>query len=214
MKWMLIRKVEEMGFQEREIKFYIQDLPAVEQRLRVCGADLVRVRTLERNLRLDTPEGELQKADCLLRIREDDRVRVTYKDSARVEDGVIARTEIEVTCDDFSITRKLFEALGYRVVVMYEKYRTEYRIGDASVVLDEMPFGDFLEIEAPNNALIEGVVQMLGLDWSAGIGTNYLGLFETIKAKLSLQFNDLSFENFAEIEVKPGDLSVHPADQY
>jgi adenylate cyclase, class 2 len=201
-----------MDDQEREIKFYVQDLEMMAQRLHICGADLTRERTLERNLRFDTADQGLQREGRILRLRQDDRARVTYKANARVEGGVIARTELEFTVDNFAVARKLFEALGYQVVVLYEKYRRTYRLGDVEVVLDELPMGDFVEIEAPNNILIEGVAQMLGLDWSKGIATNYLGLFATVRAKRGFKFNDLTFENFREIELLPGDMGVEPAD--
>lgn len=201
-----------MDFTEREIKLYIQDLPSLAERLRVCGADLTRPRTLEINLRLDTLDSSLRKEGRQLRLRKDDRVRVTYKENAQVENGIIARTEIEFTTDDFEVTRKLFEALGYQRVVVYEKFRQVFRLGDVEVFLDELPFGDFIEIEAPNNTLIEGAAQMLGLDWSQGIETNYLGLFEIFKMNTAIEFNDLTFENFQGIEVSPADLNVAPAD--
>ncbi len=202
-----------MDYQEREIKFYIQDLAALAERLRVCGAQLTRERTLERNLRLDTEDSSLYKEGRLLRLRQDDRAHVTYKANARVESGVIARTEIEITVDNFAVAQKLFEALGYHVVVIYEKYRTVYRLGDVQVTLDEMPFGDFIEIEAPNNVLIEGVAQMLGLDWLKGIATNYLGLFEIARSKRGFTFKDLTFDNFRDFAIFPEDMSVQPGDK-
>ncbi len=201
-----------MQDQEREIKFYIQNLEAVDQRLHICGADLARERTLEINLRFDTADLSLYKSGRLLRLRQDDRARVTYKADARVEGGVIARTELEFTVDDFATARKLFEALGYQVTVMYEKYRRVYHIGDVEVTLDELPLGNFVEIEAPNNTLIEAAAEMLGLDWSKGIATNYLGLFEIARSRRGFTFNDLSFENFADLTLLPSDMGVQPAD--
>ena len=201
-----------MNDQEREIKFYIQDLEKIAERLRMCGANLTRTRTLEVNLRLDTPEQSLAKTGRLLRLRQDDRARVTFKANARVEGGVMARTELEFTVDDFATARKLFEALGYQVVVSYEKYRRVYQLGDVEVVLDELPMGHFIEIEAPNNVLIEGVAQMLGLDWSKGIATNYLGLFEIARSRRKFTFNDLIFENFRDLTIRPEDMGVAPAD--
>jgi len=198
---------------EREIKFYIQDLADLADRLRVCGADLTRPRTLERNFRLDTEDHSLKGAGKLLRIRQDDRVRITYKADAQVDEGVISRTELEFIADDFTIARKLFEALGYQEVVIYEKYRREYRLGDVKVMLDELPFGDFIEIEAPNKDLIDGVVQMLGLDRSKGIPTNYLGLLEIVKQNRALSFRDLTFNNFEDREISAEDLQVQPADR-
>ena len=111
------------------------------------------------------------------------------------------------------MVRKLFEALGYKVVVIYEKYRTRFKLGDVVVVLDELPFGDFVEIEAPNNTLIEGVSMMLGLDFSKGMAINYLGLFEIFKSRRDVDFYDLTFENFDGVTVSAEDLEVQPADQ-
>ena len=201
-----------MENKEREIKFYIQDLGVVADRLRICGADLTRHRILERNLRLDTEDHSLKETGRLLRIRQDDQVRITYKADAQVDEGIISRTELEFIADDFAIAKKLFEALGYQVVVVYEKYRREYRLGDVKVMLDELPYGDFIEIEGPNKTLIDGVVQMLGLDRSKGIETNYLGLLEIVKSNLGLPFRDLTFESFEGWTVSPSDLEVRPAD--
>jgi adenylate cyclase class 2 len=167
---------------------------------------------LERNLRLDTPDGALSAGHRVLRLRQDDLVRVIYKDNAHIEAGVLVRTEIEFTADDLELALKLFEALGYQVVVLYEKYRRVYRLGDVEVVLDEMPFGDFMEIEAPNTTLIEGVAQMLGLNWERRGIASYLGLFDVLKQHQDIDFRDLSFANFASLEISPDDLEVEPAD--
>ena len=199
--------------QEREVKFYIQDLEAMAERLQAGGADLVRQRTFELNLRFDTAFHELHKSGRLLRLRQDDCARVTFKGNAHVEGSVIARNELEFTVDDFAVARRLFEALGYQVVVSYEKYRRIYRLGDVEVVLDELPLGNYLEIEGPTNALIAGVALLLGLDWSRGITTNYLGLFEIARSKRGFTFNDLTFENFRGLTIQPEDMGVSPADE-
>ncbi len=201
-----------MDFQETEVKFYIQDLPRLAEKLRLSGAELVRPRMLERNFRLDTADQALAKKGCLLRLRQDDQVRITYKEGGYFENGVISRKEIEFSADDFEIAKKLFEALGYQVNIIYEKYRQIYRLGDVEVSLDELPFGHFAEIEAANNTLIEGVAQMLGLDFSCAINTNYLGLFAAAKKVAHLDFNDLTFENFNYIKITPAVLNVRPAD--
>ncbi len=201
-----------MDYQEKEIKLCIRDLPALEARLRISGADLVRERTLESNFRLDTPEKSLKKGGRLLRIRKDDKVWVAYKDRGHVEEGVVTRREIEFVASDLETVMQFFKALGYGVVAFYEKYRTVYHFGDVEVALDELPYGDFMEIEAPNNILIEGVVQMLGLDWSKRINTNYLGLLENAKKSAGLTFKELTFENFAAVEISELDLGVEHAD--
>ena len=201
-----------MDFQEKEVKFYLHDLEAMAARLEATGADLVRPRVLERNLRLDTPDGALTAEHRVLRLRQDDQVRVTYKDNTHTEGGVLVRTEIEFSTDSLEVVRKFFEALGYQVVVLYEKYRRVFHLGDVEVVLDEMPFGNFMEIEAPNTTLIEGVAQMLGLNWDRRGNASYLGLFDILKQHKDIDFRDLSFANFASLEISPADLEVEPAD--
>jgi adenylate cyclase class 2 len=201
-----------MDLQEREAKFYIRDIERLDARLRSTGAELTQPRLLERNYRLDTPEGNLQQAGRVLRIRKDDQVRVTYKDNARNEAGVITRTEIEFTTDNLEITRTFFEALGYPVSVVYEKYRRVYQLGDVEVMLDEMPIGAFVEVEAPSNTLIDGVTQMLGLDRSKAIPASYLALFETARGNMGFEFRDMTFENFEGLTLTAGDIGVQPAD--
>ncbi len=201
-----------MSDQEREIKFYVQNPGAIADRLRTCGADLARERTHERNLRFDTPSRELSRSGRMLRLRQDDRARVTYKANAHLEDGVTVRTELEFAVDDFSTAHKLLEALGYQVVVAYEKYRQVYRLGAVEVDLDELPFGAFIEIEGPGNDQIKAAARQLGLDWSRGIAASYLGLFEMARTRRNFTFRDLTFENFRALSIKPTDLGVVPAD--
>ena len=105
-----------MDFQEKEVKFYLNDLEAMASRLEATGAELVRPRILERNLRLDTSDGALSAEKRVLRLRQDDQVRVTYKDNTHTENGVLVRTEIEFATDNLEVVRKFFEALGYQVV--------------------------------------------------------------------------------------------------
>jgi adenylate cyclase class 2 len=135
--------------QEQEAKFFLTRLPALEVRLKDAGARLKHARVFESNLRFDLPDGSLTRQRQVLRLRQDERIRLTYKGPMEAGREVSARTEIEVEVSSFDNTRVLLEALGYRVSVMYEKYRTTYDLGSCEVTLDEMPYGDFAEIEGP-----------------------------------------------------------------
>ena len=44
-------------------------------------------------------------------------------------------------------TEHIIEKLGYRLSVVYEKHRKAWHLGDVEVVLDELPFGYYMEIE-------------------------------------------------------------------
>ena len=99
------------------------------------------------NLRFDDTEGGLRNAHRVLRLRQDDKARLTYKGPGSVEGGARLREELEFTVSDFETARKLLEALGYQVMLVYEKYRTTYALGGCEVTLDEMPYGSFAEID-------------------------------------------------------------------
>ena len=197
---------------EREVKFYLQSQKAFQERLSAAGARLIHARTHEFNLRFDTPNRDLQRLHQVLRLRQDSRIRLTYKGPTEREAGIRERREIEVEVDDFAAARSLLEALGFRVSFIYEKFRTTYALLETEIVLDETPMGYFLEIEGPDRRRIESAAEALGLDWKRAIAKGYAQLFEIARTRLGLAFGDLTFENFAGISVRPSDLNVEPAD--
>lgn len=188
-----------MKDQELEVKFLIADLPAVEGCLRSLGAQLVQPRSHEVNLRLDTPDLILTKSLQVLRLRQDSHARVTYKGPGSDQGGVRIRQELEFVVSDFDTARNLFKALGYDVAMMYEKYRTVYDLDDVHVTLDEMPYGDFIEVEGPSPESIQSASQRLGVAWEGRILDSYTALFEQLRAQTGFTFRDLSFENFSAL---------------
>jgi adenylate cyclase class 2 len=199
--------------QELEVKYYISDLPALERRLQSLGAQLVQPRIHELNLRFDVADDELVRTGQVLRLRQDTEARLTYKGPSQSQEGVRVRQEIEFIVSDHRAARAFLEALGYHVSMGYEKYRTSYDLNSAHIVLDEMPYGNFTEIEGPDPATIQAVNQRLGLDWERRVPESYTVLFDELREKLGLAFTDLSFENFQQLSITPADLDVWPADK-
>jgi adenylate cyclase class 2 len=197
--------------QELEVKFYIPDLAGLQARLESLGARLVQPRVHETNLRFDTPAGELSRGFRVLRLRQDAEARLTYKGPGSEQDGVRARLELEFTVSDFDMARRVLEALGYQVSVMYEKYRATYALKGVLVTLDEMPYGNFIEIEGPDGASIRQAAEGLGLDWEARLLESYLVLFDRLRARLGFDFQHLSFANFEGVAVTGEMLGVRRA---
>jgi adenylate cyclase class 2 len=202
-----------MNDQEIEIKLYLSDLSAFRQRLEGLGAALIEARLHEINLRYDTPGGDLTRNAQVLRLRQDSTAHLTYKGKGEASSGVYVRREIEFTVGDFQAARAFLDVLGYTVSLMYEKYRTTYDLDGVHVTLDEMPFGDFSELEGPDAGSIRQVAGKLGVNWDARIADSYTSLFSHLKNRLGLTFRDLSFENFKEIAISAQDLGVYPADR-
>lgn len=197
---------------EIEAKFYVRDLDRVRRLLEDMGAVQVQSRVHETNLRFDTPDGQLSRALKVLRLRQDTAAHLTYKGPGDFDQGVRAREEIEFILDDFEAARRLLEALGYRVSMAYEKYRTVYALDGAHVMLDEMPFGRFVEIEAGSPGAIRSMADALGLDWECRSAEGYTALFRRARSALGLVFNDLTFANFEGVRVDPDALGMRPAD--
>lgn len=188
---------------ETEVKFYIGDLGAVAEKLQAAGAILHKPRVHERNLRFDTPDNGLTAREIVLRLRQDDRVRLTYKAPSEQQSvGSHSRLELETGVSDFDSMAAILEALGFQTSWVYEKYRSTYTLDSAEIVLDEMPFGGFIEIEGGAEA-IERVITALDLTKAPRILASYAELFEGVKAALGLPFRDLTFPNFEGLSISP-----------
>ncbi len=200
------------GDQEIEVKFYLSHPESFASRLSSAGAVLVKGRQFESNLRFDTRDGQLSREARVLRLRQDNRARLTYKGPAAPDQPVSMRPEIELEVGDFAAARRLLEALGYQVSVMYEKWRTTYHLGALEIVHDELPFGHFCEIEGPDSDSIQHGAVSLGLDWEARVTASYVALFDRLKISRGLQGNELSFTALEGLNFTPEDLGVRPAD--
>lgn len=186
---------------ENEIKLYVPDHEPVKRKLETAGASLKAARVFERNVRYDTPDQALRPRGGVLRLRQDTRVRLTYKDGDRVVGELgTSRFEAEVEVNDFDTMQTILGKLGYRPFMGYEKYRTTYELDEAEITLDEMPYGNFVEIEGEDTA-IGPVMEKLDLKQAPRFHASYVVLFELVKQHLNLRFTDLSFENFKGITV-------------
>ncbi len=198
--------------QETEAKFYILHFDQITMRLKELQAHLIQPHVLETNLRFDLPDQSFHSSGRVLRLRRDTESKLTYKGASQNKSGVLDRQEIEFVVGDFEKARQFLQALGYRQTMFYEKYRATYELDNLSIMVDELPYGNFLEIEGENVEQIQAVAAKLRLDWNAAIETSYTGLFENVKKALELPFPDISFKNFEGIKVTPEHLHVRPAD--
>ncbi len=199
--------------QETEVKFYIRDLSRLKFQLESLGARLIQERGLETNIRFDLPDARLRAKGRVLRLRQDTAARLTYKGASKKQQGILSREEIELVVEDFEKAKQFLEALGYQKLAYYEKYRTTYELNETHIMLDELPYGSFVEIEGENIEVIRAVVDQLHLNWETAIATSYIALFERVRQALELSFQDISFENFAGISVDGTHLGALAADE-
>lgn len=168
---------------EIEAKFWVPELEAFRARVLGAGGRVVAPRQLEHNERFDTPDGRLRRSGEVLRLRRDQHQTLTYK---RALASPEIRSEAELKLDDLEAARSLLLGLGYVPIFVYEKNREVLALGDSLVMLDELPFGTFVEIEGPSLEAIGRAAARLGLDWTQRIARSYLSIFEALRLRLGL----------------------------
>ena len=198
--------------QEIEVKFLISNLPALLEKIQSLGALTLRPRMLEVNLRFDTHDMKLSERAQVLRLRQDDQAILTFKSPGEIVNGVISRTELEVVVSNFQTTRAILEALGFQVFMTYEKYRQNFKLNDLVASVDEMPYGNFIELEGSSPEHVRATADLLGLDWNQRINLSYTALLGLYNQNTGNSFRDLSFETFSGLRVLPEQLGLAYAD--
>ncbi len=183
---------------EIEAKFPVSGLTGLDLTLQDLGARLLAPRYLERNWQFDTPEGELSRSGRVLRVREGGGGSMTYKEKTGQR---LTRREIEFNISSSAKAAELLEALGYRVILVYEKYRQVYSLDNVEVMLDEVPLGSFVEIEGPGETAIMRAADRLGLAREAGIDLSYMAIFEQLRRAAGLEIPNLTFSDFEGYEL-------------
>ena len=184
---------------EIELKFFAPDFAPLRERLRQLGAVRTGERTFEHNVRYETEDDRLLKNRCLLRLRRDQRTTLTFKSPPPEADHRFkVYRELEVSLSDFDTMDAILKALGFCGRQVYEKWRETWQMDEAVLCLDTMPFGSFVEIEAPPEPILQ-LVRELGFAWENRILANYLAMFAALKKKESWAFSDVTFDNFTDV---------------
>jgi adenylate cyclase, class 2 len=189
--------------QEIEVKFAQPHLADIRTRLLGLGARQLSPRALEVNLRFDDPAGKLAEAGQVLRLRQDRAAHLTFKSPGPVPEE---RLEIELEIDSLETGRRLLEALGYRLVAAYEKYREVFRLEEGLVMLDDLPFGHFVEIEAASLDGLKHLTAVLDLAWERRITASYLDLFRALQTSPAAGAQAATFEQWDGLAIPSHNL--------
>lgn len=206
----------EAEFTETEIKFYSPDLGAVKAKLVHHGAILVGKRTHELNLRFDHPSLDLISKRVVLRLRRDQKSTLTYKDNARLTNGIISRFELETYVESFDNTKNILLRLGFQETDSYEKFRATYSFQKVEIVLDELPYGNFVEIEGAHQNILE-TIKILNLSPASQIRQSYLQIFylcqNWAENALNVKIKKCSFVDFAGVRI-PREVITQGENEY
>jgi adenylate cyclase class 2 len=132
-------------------------------RLTAKQRDEVRARLPEIGARREGEEFEVNTLytgdavelnQAVLRLRRiDNRALLTYKERVGTRTDIKEQLEFETGIDNPDAIEFILEALGYYPALVYEKRRETWRIEETEIVVDELPFGLFMEIEGEEQSI-------------------------------------------------------------
>ncbi len=165
-----------MGIEiEKKYRLSVDEQARVRKRLDETGAELIGEDFEENTLYAG---GALEPRRTVLRLRCTDRATtLTYKERFASDSTIKRQREDETQVEDADAMRAILDALGYRPALVYEKRRETWQAMNAEIVVDELPFGYFVEIEGDEEA-IEKAETLLELSNSEACMESYPELTE------------------------------------
>jgi adenylate cyclase class 2 len=133
----------------------------VVQRLKEVGAE-DRGEEFEENTIYGG--GGLKSETSVLRLRRaGTKALLTYKERFPRTSAIKRQREDETAVENAEAMGLILDALGFTPVLVYEKRRHTWTLGQTEIVVDELPFGLFMEIEGDEDA-IRAAEDRLGID--------------------------------------------------
>jgi len=146
---------------EKKYRLVKRRRTAIEQRLRELGVTPRRVEFEENTLYRG---GRIELGSCALRLRRvGARAILTFKQRLPSKSSIKHQQEEETEVANAEAAHAILTALGFRPGLVYEKRRTRWHLGRAEIVIDELPFGLFMEIEGPEKEIAR-VEALLGIE--------------------------------------------------
>lgn len=223
---------------ETEVKFWVESLGAVRDRLMNLGAIQVGERVLETNIRLDRPDRSLSASGQALRLRRSQpspppssppSTGGSQPGLGEEAKGVRAFTSLTYKArlaepgGEMALVKEL-EEIEVQVSDFHKMRAILERLGFEPIFLYEKYRETFhladAEVtldELPYGCFveIEGEISaidraaaQLGLAAAQRVPGTYLSLFEVLRQRRNLPFRDLTFANFRELHITPADLGL------
>ena len=100
--------------------------------------------------------GILDEKRAVLRVRKiGNKAILTFKQRIQNQFEIKHQIEHETLVDDPEEIENIIENLGFQKRLIYEKRRKTWRFRNVEIVVDELPFGLFMEIEGSITAIAE-----------------------------------------------------------
>lgn len=138
---------------EKKYRLNAAEREEILQSLDEIGAEY-KGEDFEENILFSNDQLSGKKAVLRLR-RIGEKTLLTFKRRVQNDFGVKHNMEYETEVADFGEISNIIENLGFRRALVYEKRRKTWNFREVEIVVDELPFGDFMEIEGSITAIAE-----------------------------------------------------------
>jgi adenylate cyclase class 2 len=165
------------------------DRERIVSALSKAGAEFVG-HEFEENTIFSSPEM-LERASIVRLRKVGDRCLLTFKRRIESRSDVKEQIEHETIVSDPDAIISILDELGLTPRVIYEKRRDTWKFRTVEVVLDELPFGDFMEIEGLRTSIKEAEM-LLGLEELEA----ELETYPRLTARLGTNVNDVMEARF------------------
>jgi len=96
----------------------------------------------------------LDPQHSVLRLRRvGKRAILTYKERFPTRSDIKHQREDETAVADAEAMELILDALGFTPALVYEKRRETWKLGNTEIVIDQLPFGLFMEIEGDEQSI-------------------------------------------------------------
>jgi len=131
---------------EKKYRLSLKDRRAIEKHLRAIGS---QPKPLEYEENTIYCGGNLEFGLRALRLRRvNGEAILTFKERIPSKSPIKHQKENETRVKNADATDAILRGIGFTPALVYEKRRTRWDVGKAKVVIDELPYGLFMEIEA------------------------------------------------------------------
>jgi adenylate cyclase class 2 len=146
---------------EKKYRLARGEKDALVRRLGEVGAARQGAEEFEENVIYTGPGLDPRRRVLRLR-RTGARATFTFKERYATESAVKRQREEETEVSDADALASILDALGYAPALVYEKRRTTWHAEGVEIVVDELPFGTFVEIEGEEESILKAE-ELLGL---------------------------------------------------
>jgi len=155
---------------EKKYRLPVSMINPIRERLKTASANFVG---REREENVIYHGGALDEKGAIIRIRKTDgKTLLTYKRRTDSYGDVKRQIERECEVSDAAVIDAILLELDLEPQLVYEKNRETWTFREVEIVIDELPFGWFIEVEGSMTAIKEAEM-LLDLDELEAVHETY-----------------------------------------